>query len=261
MGSAVAQGRLWGRAAHDWAELQEPIALPLWQAMLDAAMVGPGARVLDAGCGAGGASVLAARRGAQVNGLDAADALVAIARLRVPDGDFRVGDLESLPYADETFDTVLVADVLSYVADPGAALHEPCRVCAPAGRVVVAVWDVSGGSTYQIVTVVYDLLPVPLDRQPSTVITPGVLEVLGTMAGLTLIDEGRVSCPLEYPDQETAWQAQVSTGSLQAVLLVIGAVRLKAAVLSAIAPYAIGSGRVRLENSYCWVAFKPGEAH
>src|SRR5437764_5955317 len=80
MGSAAVQGQLWGRAAHDWAELQEPTALPLWAAMLDAAAVGPGVHVLDAGCGAGGASTLAAHRGAQVNGLDAAEALLAIAR-------------------------------------------------------------------------------------------------------------------------------------------------------------------------------------
>ena len=81
MGSATVQGQLWGRAAHDWAELQEPLAAPLWEAMLAAAGVGPGTRVLDAGCGAGGASVLAASRGARVNGLDAAAALLAIAIL------------------------------------------------------------------------------------------------------------------------------------------------------------------------------------
>ena len=38
------QGQIWGRAALDWAELQEPVA------MLDAAAVGMGTRVLDAGC-------------------------------------------------------------------------------------------------------------------------------------------------------------------------------------------------------------------
>lgn len=70
-GSAMVQGRLWGRAAHDWAELQEPTALPLWEAMLDAATVGPGTHVLDAGCGAGGASLLAVGRGVYGNGLDA----------------------------------------------------------------------------------------------------------------------------------------------------------------------------------------------
>src|SRR5947209_19847171 len=107
MGSATLQGHLWGGAADDWAELQEPIAVPLWEAMLDAGSVGPGTFLLDAGCGAGGASLLAASRGAFVNGIDAAAALVAIARQRVPDGDFQIGDLEVLPYADSTFDAVI----------------------------------------------------------------------------------------------------------------------------------------------------------
>jgi SAM-dependent methyltransferase len=84
MGSATRQGRLWGTAARDWPELQEPLALPLWEAMLDAAAVGPGTRVLDAGCGAGGASVRAAPRGAHVNGLDATEALRAISLLESP---------------------------------------------------------------------------------------------------------------------------------------------------------------------------------
>src|SRR5579864_9434803 len=141
MGSAGVQGLLWGWAAHDWAELQEPTALALWEAMLDAAAVGPGTRLLDAGCGAGGASVLAAGRSARVNGLDAAEALLAIARARVPDGDFRLGDLEALPYGDETFDAIIVADVLPYVADPLAALRELRRVCARQGRVLLALWE------------------------------------------------------------------------------------------------------------------------
>src|ERR687884_1750078 len=141
MGSATVQGRLWGAAAQDWAELQEPTALPLWEAMLDAAAVGPGTRLLDAGCGAGGASVCAARRGAHVNGLDAAEALLAVARRRLPDGDFRVGDLEALPYPDGTFDAILLADVLPYEADPVAVLRELRRVCAWQGRVVVATWS------------------------------------------------------------------------------------------------------------------------
>ena len=54
------------------------------------------------------------------------------------DGDFRVGDVQELPYVDQVFDAVLAADVLPYVADPLAALHELRRVCARPGRVVVA---------------------------------------------------------------------------------------------------------------------------
>lgn len=140
MGTETVQGQLGGRAAHDWAELQEPTCAPLWAVMLEATAVGPGTHLLDAGCGAGGASVLAARRGALVNGLDAAEALLAIARARLPEGDFRVGDVAALPYADAAFDAIIAADVLPYVADPRGALREFRRVCAPGGRIAVTVW-------------------------------------------------------------------------------------------------------------------------
>lgn len=138
-GSATPRGRLGGGAARTWADPREPIVAPLWQAMLDTAGVGPGARLLDAGCGAGGASLLAAQRGALVNGLDASEALLAIARRRVPDGDFRVGDLEVLPYADSTFDAVIAADVLPYTARPAVALGELARISRRGASVVVAV--------------------------------------------------------------------------------------------------------------------------
>ena len=92
MGSAGVQGELWGRAAGDWASLQEAQHAPFFQAILSAAGVGDSVRVLDAGCGSGGASVLARSRGAVVTGLDASAPLIEVARGRVPDGDFRIGD-------------------------------------------------------------------------------------------------------------------------------------------------------------------------
>lgn len=85
MGSSnKVQGELWGAAAHDWAESQAPLHVLVWEAMLDADRVGKGTSILDAGCGGGGASVLAAQRGAIVSGLDGSEALIAIAGESVP---------------------------------------------------------------------------------------------------------------------------------------------------------------------------------
>jgi SAM-dependent methyltransferase len=258
MGSAGVQGQLWSRAAHDWAELQEPFALPLWGAMLDAAAVGPGTRLLDAGCGAGGASVLAAGRGAQVNGLDAAEALLAIARTRVPDGDFRLGDVEALPYGDTTFDAIIAADVLAYVANPLAALRELRRVCTRQGRVALASWGVPEVCEQRaIIQAVRTLLPRPLDVDPFALSAPGVLEGLLGQADLTLLSSGIVACTAEYPDEELFWQAQASAGPLQAATRVIGAPRLKAAVLRAVTPYRTSTGGVRLQNHYQHVTMVP----
>jgi SAM-dependent methyltransferase len=245
MRSVTRQGRLWGAAAQDWAELQEPLALPLWEAMLDAA-------------GAGAASVCAARRGAHVNGLDAAEALVAIARRRLPDGDFRVGDLEALPYPDGTFDAILVADVLPYVADPVAVLRELRRVCAWQGRVVVATWGLPEEcDQWAIEAAVHAMLPVPPDVERFVLSGPGALEGLLAQAGLVLIGGGTVACPSEYPDGKTLWQAQAAAGPLQAALRVVGAQPLKATVLRAVAPYRTSTGGVRLQNHFRYVVATP----
>ncbi len=114
--SARVQGELWGSAAEDWAGLQEPMGRPLWEVMLRQARVDKGTTLLDAGCGAAGACLLASKRGARVSGLDASEGLVAIARRRVPDGDFRVGDLEALPYRDGTFEAVMAANSIQFVS-------------------------------------------------------------------------------------------------------------------------------------------------
>jgi cyclopropane fatty-acyl-phospholipid synthase-like methyltransferase len=84
-GTAEVQGRLWSVNATSWAELHEPYMDPAYSAALDALGVGAGTRLLDVGCGAGRALRLAADRGAEVTGLDAAPGMLEHARRRVAD--------------------------------------------------------------------------------------------------------------------------------------------------------------------------------
>ncbi|MFE2105649.1 SAM-dependent methyltransferase, partial [Kitasatospora sp. NPDC059463] len=79
--------------ARDWAEIQERMLVPLYEAVHDRLEVGPATSVLGLGCGSGLALLLAAGRGAQVAGLEPDDDLRALARerrLRV-DADRRTG--------------------------------------------------------------------------------------------------------------------------------------------------------------------------
>lgn len=252
------QGQLWSRAAHDWAELQEPTGLPLWEAMLDAAAVGSGTCVLDAGCGAGGAGALAAGRGAHVNGIDAAEALIAIARQCVPDADFRVGALEALPYADATFDAVICANVMPYVADPPAAAHELQRVCTTDGRVVIATWAAPEACDQRVITAaVRAVLPPPLTEESFALSRPGVLDSLIARGGLRVVGGGVVACPRTFPDLETAWQAQVSAGPLQAALRVVGETHLKLVVLRALESFQTSTGTVRMQNHFRYLTAVP----
>ena len=99
MGTGKEQAELWGPGARDWSDYNEPMCTPFYQAVLDAAGVGAGTALLDAGCGGGFALLLAARRGAVVSGFDVTPALLDIARERVPGASLTTTDLEEpLPY-------------------------------------------------------------------------------------------------------------------------------------------------------------------
>jgi ubiquinone/menaquinone biosynthesis C-methylase UbiE len=99
----------------------------LFQVILDAVSVGKGTKLLDIGCGSGLASAMGANLGAKVSGLDSSPNLLKIAKNRVPDSDFRLGDMNSsFPWQDNTFD-VVTAKV--------STLSEVRRVIRPSGRV------------------------------------------------------------------------------------------------------------------------------
>lgn len=83
-----------------------------------------GARTLDLGCGDGriGAAVQAARPDVSVRGADVLERPQTFLEVDVFDG-------KTLPYADRTFDAVLLVDVLHHTDDPAGALREARRVC------------------------------------------------------------------------------------------------------------------------------------
>ncbi|TMJ93083.1 MAG: methyltransferase domain-containing protein [Actinobacteria bacterium] len=107
-------------------------------AVLDLVGPGPG-DVLDAGMGPGRLAAELAVRGWTVSGLDSADAMVAAARLRLPDAAERlvVGRIEALPFPNTSFDCVTATGVLEY-SDVPRALDEVARVLRPGGRAVVS---------------------------------------------------------------------------------------------------------------------------
>ena len=126
--AAEVQRRLWGTDPRAWADLAEAHNQPLFEAVLDAAGVGPGTRVLDVGCGSGLTLVLAAQRGATPSGLDISPGLLGIARERLPAAELCEGDMESLPHRDAAFDAVVGVNAFQFAGDPRRALREAARV-------------------------------------------------------------------------------------------------------------------------------------
>lgn len=113
-----------------------------------------GRDVLDLGCGYGGRTVRFAELGARsVAGVEIASELVEHARVFASasgvDADFREGAGEALPFADGSFDLILMNDVMEHVVAPAAVLAECRRVLRPGGRVALVFppyYDFSGGS-------------------------------------------------------------------------------------------------------------------
>ncbi|TCN52895.1 methyltransferase family protein [Rhodococcus sp. SMB37] len=113
--------------------------------------VRPGCRAIDIGAGAGRHSFELYRRGADVVAFDrSADDMKAVADMfvamelegQVPEGALaraEVGDALALPYADETFDLVMISEVLEHVPEDDRAIAEFVRVLKPGGVAAVTV--------------------------------------------------------------------------------------------------------------------------
>jgi SAM-dependent methyltransferase len=108
--------------------------------LLDAAAVMPGVQVLDLACGPGLAAAAAARRRAQVFGLDFSQAMLREARRAHPQIRLIAADAEALPLASASLDAVIANFGLHHVPDPIAAAAEACRLLRPGGRFAFTAW-------------------------------------------------------------------------------------------------------------------------
>ncbi len=103
------------------------------RALVRSAFLPVGDRLLDLGCGEGATlHHLGAPAGAV--GVDLFEAKLAFARQQLPACRFVAASVEDLPFADGSFDHVIVRDVIHHVDDPGPMLNEILRVLDPRGR-------------------------------------------------------------------------------------------------------------------------------
>ncbi len=219
--AAQVQRRLWGTDPRAWAELAEPHNRPLFEAVLHAASVGPGTRLLDVGCGSGLTLVLAQERGAIPVGLDISPGLLGIARERLPEAVLREGDMEFLPFDDDSFDAVTGVNAFQFAGDPQQALREAARVTRPGGRVVASLFAAPERSQGTVVHEAMSALIPPeraADHAPYALSAPGNLEAALANAGLRVTDHGEVVCHWRYASMDEAVRALLcSAGGARAV--------------------------------------------
>jgi len=105
-----------------------------------------GNKVLDIGCNDGGLGRLLQKRGCTVFGVDVVEELVEMAKCKGVLA--RVGQAEKLEFNNNTFDVVVMAEVMEHLFDPLEALNEVARVLKPSGIFVGSVPHPDGALGY-----------------------------------------------------------------------------------------------------------------
>jgi SAM-dependent methyltransferase len=244
--TAGVEGPEWSARAEGWAQQWGRFAAPAREALADATGIGPGMRVLDIGCGTGELCALAAERGAEPAGIDAAEGMIEIARRRLPGADLRVGPMEDVPWEDDRFDVATAVNALQFAADFVDALAEAARVVRPGGAVAVSNW---GRMEDRELFVVMRALRDGPSAAGSDISEPGGLEAFARRAGLEPAQAGEVEVPYEVPDQEALEQAFLNDAAFGA-LQRLGEAETRRLIVETAAPFRRRDGSYRFENRF-----------
>lgn len=95
-----------------------------------------GMKVADLGCGSGVFTDLLNKQGYEAVGLDLSPKLIALARSKYPQVEFREGDVEQLPFADGSLDGVLLSGLVHHLPDPARCAGEVFRVLKSRGSFI-----------------------------------------------------------------------------------------------------------------------------
>jgi SAM-dependent methyltransferase len=162
-------------------QTESPVVSNHERALVRAAFLPLGARVLDVGCGEGATLLhLGAPSGAV--GLDLFEKKLTHARKVLPGCRFVAGSADTLPFADASFDHVLVRDVIHHLDDPGPAMREIRRVLAPGGRV-----DVLEPCRYNPLIALHAITQ-PVERGELRSTVPFLRRLVADIAEVTLVE-------------------------------------------------------------------------
>ena len=242
MDGADADG--WSAVADGWAELWGRFAEPAWTAVLAAAGLSAGARVLDVGCGSGDLLAHLDGLGFSTAGIDPARGMVALARARVPGADIRSGCADDLPWADDTFDLVTAVNALQFADDTDDALAELVRVTVPGGAVAVVNW--AGRDHNDLDTIETAVAQAAGDepRPDGELRVAGGLERLLGGGGLAVVSSGIVEVPWRAADDDVLVRG-VLLGEDPATMA-----ELSPVVIAAAAPFRAADGGYVLVNHF-----------
>jgi SAM-dependent methyltransferase len=138
--------RSFERQRHDdlaptYYDFATPITALAIKPLLEAAQVRAGNRVLDVATGPGTLAFEATKLAAQAFGVDLSLGMIELAKKCYPEIDFRVADVERLPFDDRLFDAVFCNFGLGHFPNPEASIAECVRTLKRGGRIALSWWD------------------------------------------------------------------------------------------------------------------------
>ncbi|MEU1042811.1 methyltransferase domain-containing protein [Streptomyces sp. NPDC005551] len=252
--------------ARDWAEIQERMLVPLYEAVYERLEVGAGTRLLGLGCGSGLALLMAASRGATVTGVDSSAERLALARERMrPEargpgarGDARIVEGEPADLAgpgSPAYTVVTAFEPIGGAAGDCEGLGELLEASAPLARrgasVVLAGWGPPERCTTSSVLRVAAKPADAVRREGSwRSARRDDLEDVARRAGLKPDGSGRVACPFGYADVGNAVRGLLSTGLFDTAIAATDRVRVGEELTEALHPHRRKDGTVWMTNIF-----------
>lgn len=253
----------WEKWAETLAAQQEKVCA----ALLDAAAVVPGHRVLDLASGVGEPALPAARRvGAHgaVVATDRSPKMLAALQRRAEKQSLsnvtvRTASMESLPFDDGSFDAVTCRYGLMYSDDPDTVLRECARVLRPRGRVAMMVWgpEASNTTTWPIFRALQSASPGQLSDSeilaPLRFADPGRLRSHFETAGLADIQEHEIAFRPKIKRGTPYWLPLVEMNAGEHWLRLDDAARTRAAAAISEALDAYRDGDTYVLSTSMWI--------
>ncbi|MFI6609753.1 SAM-dependent methyltransferase [Streptomyces sp. NPDC050507] len=257
-----------GSRARDWAEIQERMLAPLYEAVYTRLEVGPATRMLSLGCGSGLALLIAAGRGAHVTGVDPDLERLSLALIRLlPGPEEESGPdpaepqlLESVaPPAPgrEPYNLITAFTPIGCSPDDGEELVRTLGAAVPsAGRhstVVLTGW----GPPERCATDAVLRVATRLAEGPGAARATGGrgarrddLENVAFRSGLRPDGSGRVACPFGYADVDSAVRGLLSTRLFDAAVRATDRSQVEKEVAEALHPHLRRDGTVWMPNVF-----------
>ena len=165
------QQQAWAAQGIDWvdnAAIFEAVLAPFADAVMHAADISSGQRVLDIGCGSGRLLQRAAAAGAVPFGVDISEPMAQAARRRAPEATVALGDAQTMDLrqaaAGASFDRVISRFGVMFFDDPVAAFINVRRAAAPGSRLAFVCWRDGDNPMF---TAGVDVLAAKLESPPA----------------------------------------------------------------------------------------------